>query len=117
MQTQLSLKRILGFGIAVTGILLFGFFMPTAISLGLLATLLQVWLVSILIFTGCSMMVGLGLKTFIKSLLGGAIVGLVANFILISPLSLDLQLLLINILLFGLVLLSWYRSRRKSNKQ
>jgi hypothetical protein len=116
MHARLSIGRAIGICLFVAGVLLFYFVLPIVYPLGMLATWLTVWPIFIIIATGCALMFGFGLKTYIKSMLAGVSALFLVTMISMTSLPLDLQLLLIS--LFGLimVLLSRLYLRRKSRK-
>lgn len=116
MQPRLSKKRSIGLSLLGAGILLIYLFLSIAISLGLFVVLFYVWLVSLLIYTGLSILLEFGLKTYAKALLGGSGMILLIGAIFATPISFDLKLLLVNVLLATLALLSQYSLRRKPSK-
>lgn len=113
MKTRSSFqKNLIGFVFNILGISVLYFFLPTSISLGLFVVLFHIWLVSLLICTGTSILLQLGLKTYMKTSLVGTILILLVGAIFATPLSFDFKLLLVNIVLVILVLLSRYNLRK-----
>jgi len=118
MKVSLSLqRRTIGFCFTAAGIILIYFFLPTAVSLGLFAVLLYVWFISLLICTGLSIIIELGLKMYVKTLLGVSLGIIIIGMISMTSLSSEDKIVSASIFVVIFLLLVQYFEKHKSHEK
>jgi hypothetical protein len=87
--------------------------LPPAIGLGALATLLIVFLIGALIITGVFFISDLDPKSYAKSLLFGGCAEAVVGLVFLTSFSLEIKLLMVNVLLIALVITGRYFAKHR----
>jgi hypothetical protein len=112
----LSFARIFGMAFVVFGIAAIYVLMPLAFPFGPAVTLLAGWLLIVAILVGCFMIAGIGLRSYVRTLLASGLlvvfVGLVFTF---SP-SLISAIVVIDIFLLVFLLANTKYVKRKLKK-
>jgi len=113
------LARSLALVFIIVGFLLTYFALQFAFAYGLVIVLLAVFLISVLFATGVFLFHGLDLKQLVHSLALGGCAELVVGMVFLTPFSLEIKLLLVNIFLVVVVVIDRYyaKTRNSSTRQ
>jgi hypothetical protein len=108
---------MIGFCFTAAGIILVYFFLPTAVSLGLFAVLLYVWFISLLIGTSLSVIIQLGLKTYVKTLLGVSLGIIIIGMISMTSLSPEDKIVSASIFVVICLLVQYFEKHKSHEKE
>lgn len=108
-----SSAKLLGCVFLIAGPLMMYIALPVAVGSGALAVLLAVFFVGALIITGVSLVSDLSLKSYVKSLAFGGCAEAVVGLVFLAPFSLEIKLLIVNILLIAVVITGRYLAKHR----